>query len=107
EAATGGVQFAPSEPITCDEAIMGNDEVDPTLDPTAHVHPVYVIHDSADLHKILLGKCLPVDFAVKPSGLDCTDTQVADLGTAKTGANFPSLAIDKAGNLFAVWEQQA
>src|SRR4029077_680958 len=25
--------------------------------------------------------------------------------TAKTGANFPTLAIDKAGNLYAVWEQ--
>src|SRR2546422_711995 len=49
-----------------------------------------------------------------PSGLSCKDLPVATLGTipaggrcptAKTGANFPSLAIDRAGSLYAVWEQ--
>ncbi len=41
-----------------------------------------------------------------PSGLNCVDLPVADLGsTNKTGANFPTMAIDKAGNLYAVWEQ--
>jgi len=41
-----------------------------------------------------------------PSGLNCVDLPVADLGTgARTGGNFPTMAIDKAGNLYAVWEQ--
>jgi hypothetical protein len=41
-----------------------------------------------------------------PSGLNCTDILVADLGAGvKTGADFPTMAIDKAGNLYAVWEQ--
>src|SRR5207244_2007861 len=26
-------------------------------------------------------------------------------GTVRTGGNFPTLAIDRAGNLYAVWEQ--
>src|SRR5207237_5687171 len=38
--------------------------------------------------------------------LNCTDLLVADLGASqKTGANFPTMAIDNAGNLYAVWEQ--
>src|SRR5207247_9758195 len=37
---------------------------------------------------------------------NCVDLPVANLGsTNKTGANFPTMAIDKAGNLYAVWEQ--
>jgi len=31
---------------------------------------------------------------------------VANLGSSnKTGANFPTMAIDKGGNLYAAWEQ--
>jgi hypothetical protein len=39
--------------------------------------------------------------------LNCTNILVAELGAtgAKTGANFPTMAIDKSGNLYAVWEQ--
>jgi len=38
--------------------------------------------------------------------LNCVDLPVADLGPGqRTGGNFPSLAIDRAGNLYAVWEQ--
>jgi hypothetical protein len=43
-----------------------------------------------------------------PSGLNCVDLPVADLGapgTVKTGGNFPAMTIDRAGNLYAVWEQ--
>src|SRR5437016_2117931 len=40
------------------------------------------------------------------SGLNCVDLPVADLGSNnKAGANFPTTAIDKAGNVYAVWEQ--
>src|SRR5207248_1440432 len=62
--------------------------------------------------RILIGRCFPVAFGPPipnvsdPSGLNCVDLPVADLGsTNKTGANFPTMAIDKAGNLYAVWSQ--
>ena len=127
--ATAGIQFAPANKITaagsCDEGIMGNNEISPiattlgqpngtggfaTL-PAAVKH-VFVLHDNAQLNKILVGRCFPVDFGAPvanmtdPSGLNCTDIQVADLGAnTKTGGDFPTMAIDKAGNLYAVWEQ--
>jgi hypothetical protein len=119
---TAGIQFGPakkvSAPLSCDEGIMGNNEVSPvatTKDGApAPVKHVYVIHDDATFSRILIGRCFPVPFGTDPSGLSCKDLPVATLGTiptggscptAKTGANFPSLAIDKAGNLYAVWEQ--
>lgn len=129
--ALAGIQFGPANQITpalqsCDEAIMGNNEVSPiattlgqpnglggyaTL-PTPVKH-VYVIHDDATLHKILIARCFPVAFGAPaianvqdPSGLNCTDILVADLGpNQKTGGDFPTMAIDKAGNLYVVWEQ--
>ena len=122
--ATAGIEFGPakkvSAPLSCDEGIMGNDEVSPvatTKDMPAGSTPVkhvFVIHDDATFSRILIGRCFPVPFTSDPSGLSCRDLPVATLGTipaggscptAKTGANFPSLAIDKAGNLYAVWSQ--
>ena len=127
--ATAGIEFGPANHITadlsCDEAIMGNNELSPVATtlgqpdgvggfatlPAAVKH-VFVIHDNAQLNKILVGRCFPVAFGAPvanvsdPTGLNCTDTLVADLGSnAKTGGNFPTMAIDKAGNLYAVWEQ--
>jgi len=127
--ATAGIQFGPANKVTanlsCDEAIMGNNEISPVATtlgqpngvggyatlPTPVKH-VYVIHDNAQLNTIRIGRCFPVAFGPPvanvsdPSGLNCTDLLVTDLGpNAKTGANFPTMAIDKAGNLYAVWEQ--
>jgi hypothetical protein len=133
--ATAGIQFGPgskvSAPLSCDEGIMGNDEVSPVATKTGKRNPgpttlavpvkhVYVIHDDATFSRISIGRCFPVLFGAPvanvsdPSGLNCDDLPVATLGTipsggtcptAKTGANFPTLAIDKSGNLYAVWEQ--
>ncbi len=126
---TAGIQFGPPNRITglngCDEAIMGNIEVSPiattlgqpngvggfaTL-PTPVKH-AFVVHDNAALNKILMARCFPVAFGLPvanvsdPSGLNCTDFPVADLGpNAKTGGDFPTMAIDNAGNLYAVWEE--
>src|SRR5438046_2032477 len=79
--------------------------------PTPVKH-VFVIHDDALLNRILIGRCFPVAFGPPvpnvsdPSGLNCVDLPVANLGSSnKTGANFPTMAIDKGGNLYAVWEQ--
>jgi len=127
--ATAGIQFGPanqvSNPLGCDEGIMGNNEVSPVATtlgqpdggggfvtlPTPVKH-LFVIHDDALLNRILIGRCFPVAFGPAvpnvsdPSGLNCVDLPVANLGsTNKTGANFPSMAIDKAGNLYAVWAQ--
>lgn len=128
--ATAGVEFGPANHVTavgsCDEAIMGNNELSPVAttlgQPTgtpgvyatlaSPVKHIFVIHDNAALNKILIGRCFPVPFGPPvanvsdPSGLNCTDLPVADLGASvKVGANFPSMAIDKAGNLYAVWNQ--
>jgi len=127
---TGGIEFGPpnriTPPTSCDEGIMGNDEVSPVATttgqpngsggfvtlPTAVKH-IYVIHDDSALHQIRLGRCFPVAFGAPmanvsdPSGLNCTDILVRELGATgvKTGGDFPTLAIDKAGNLYTVWEQ--
>lgn len=125
---SAGIQFAPaakvSDPLGCAEGIMGNNEVSPVATTTgqplgagkfatlsAPVKHVYVIHDDALFHQILIGRCFPVPFGPPvpnvsdPSGLNCTDLPVASLGSDKTGGSFPTMAIDKAGNLYAVWEQ--
>ncbi|HKP93568.1 MAG TPA: hypothetical protein VJS88_06700, partial [Chthoniobacterales bacterium] len=126
---TAGIEFGPANKITavgsCDEAIMGNNEISPIATSTGQpdgaggyatlataVKHIYVIHDNALLNKILIGRCFPVAFGAPvanvsdPSGLNCTDLLVADLGTStKTGGSFPTMAIDKAGNLYAVWEE--
>src|SRR5947208_6423924 len=127
--ATAGIQFGPanlvSNPLGCDEGIMGNNEVSPVATtlgqptgggqfavlPTPVKH-VFVIHDDALLNRILIGRCFPVSFGPPvpnvsdPSGLDCVDLPVADLGSqVRTGGNFPTMAIDNAGNLYAIWEQ--
>src|SRR5260370_19599610 len=106
---------------------MGNDEWRPVATragqplvgggfftlPTPVKH-IYVIHDDATFSKIAIGRCFPVAFGTQmpnvsdPSGLNCVNLPVADLGapgTVKTGGNFPTMAIDRAGNLYAVWEQ--
>src|SRR5207245_1053407 len=78
---------------------------------TTAVRHVYVIHDDATLTKIAIGRCFPVAFGAPvvnvsdPSGLNCDNLPVASFPGFKTGANFPTMAIDKSGNLYAVWEQ--
>ena len=126
--ASAGIEFGPRNPVsglaTCNEAIMGNNEVSPVATTLgqpitantfailpAPVKHVFVIHDNGALNQIWIGRCFPVAFGPAvpnvsdPSGLNCTDIKVSDLGAVRTGANFPSMAIDKAGNLYAVWAQ--
>ena len=128
--ATAGLQFGPpnriTQPGSCDEGIMGNVEVSPVATATGQitngqptrlstpVRHVYVIHDDGGLSRILIARCFPVAVGAPianvsdPSGTNCTDLPVANLGdpsAVRTGGNFPSLAIDRAGNLYAVWEQ--
>ncbi len=105
--ATAGLQFGPADKITqpgsCDEGIMGNDEVSPVATRTGEVvsghattlttavRHVYVIHDDGSLSKILIARCFPVAFGAPvtnvsdPSGLNCTDLPVANLGAGASG----------------------
>ena len=127
--ATAGIEFGPANKITpdlsCDEGIMGNDEISPVATTTGQpnglggftqlaspVKHIFVVHDNTALNQVRIGRCFPVAFGLPttnvsdPSGLNCTDLLVADLGAnAKTGGSFPTMAIDKSGNLYAVWEQ--
>jgi hypothetical protein len=80
---SAGVEFGPASKVTpdvsCDEGIMGNNEVSPvatrtgkrvngqpTTLPSAVKH-VFVIHDDASLTKILIGRCFPVAFGPAPT----------------------------------------
>jgi hypothetical protein len=127
--ATAGIEFGPANqvtsPFSCGEGLPGNVEISPvatrlgqpdgaggfvTLDsPVKHT---YVIHDDGPYHQVRMGRCFPVAFGQAvpnvsdPSGLNCTDLLVADLGgSTKVGATWLTTAIDKAGNIYAVWQQ--
>jgi hypothetical protein len=107
--ALAGLQFGPAKQITqrlsCDEGIMGNVEVSPAT------HHVFVIHDNALFNSVSVARCAAVAFGPPvpgvsdPSGLECVDLPVASLQDFRAGANFPSLAVDSKGNLYAVWQQ--
>src|SRR5438876_3770577 len=118
--ATAGIQFGPpnkvSNPLGCDEGIMGNNEVSPVATtlgqpngsggfvtlPTPVKH-IFVVHDDALLNRILIVRCFPVAFGPPipsvsdPSGLNCVDLPVVDLGSSyKTGRNSPTVAMHNA-----------
>jgi hypothetical protein len=85
--ATAGIQFGPanqvSNPLGCDEGIMGNNEVSPVATtlgqptgggqfavlPTPVKH-VFVVHDDALLNRILIGRCFPVAFGPPVPNVD-------------------------------------
>jgi hypothetical protein len=104
--ATAGVEFGPlqtlNQPCDGNEGIMGNDEV--------FTYPnfkrAFVIHDNDPLNQIRAARCDLVAFTASPTGYaNCSDRLISSFPTGITGANFPTLAIDRAGNLLAVWEQ--
>jgi hypothetical protein len=93
----------PTDP--CNEGIMGNDEVF----NYGGLRRVFVIHDNDALNQIRMGRCDIVPFLQSPDGTgyaNCLDKRIADLGSDQvTGGDFPTLAVDRAGDLIAVWEQ--
>jgi hypothetical protein len=102
--AAAGLEFAPVQVLAtrCDEGIMGNDEVF----TYGGVTKAFVIHDNDSLTQIRMARCDLVDFTVSATGYaNCVDTPISTFPNARTGANFPTLTIDRAGNLFTVWEQ--
>lgn len=103
---TAGVEFGPPQTVSCDEGIMGNDEMH-DYGATNGGLKVYVIHDNAALTAISVGRCDVVGIsAAQPTGLDnCVDNLVSSFPGSVTGGNFPTMSVDSAGNLYAVWEQ--
>jgi hypothetical protein len=112
---TTGVQYGTALPLSCDEGIMGNDEVF-DYGVGAGGAFFYDVHDNAALNKILVVKCsIGAETLTNATGLTaCADLLVADFsGTpaydprcpCKTGGNFPTMAVDNQGNLFTVWEE--
>ncbi|MDQ2742365.1 MAG: hypothetical protein M3Z66_08725, partial [Chloroflexota bacterium] len=102
-AATAGTQFGPSQVVSCDEGIMGNDEFHNYPD---HGKRIFVIHDNAAFNSISMGRCDVVDATVSPTGLrNCVDVLISSFPNGRTGGSFATMTIDRAGNLYAIWEQ--
>jgi hypothetical protein len=105
--ADAGLVFGPAQTLNlpCDgnEGIMGNDEVH-TYGSTTRV---FAMHNNDALNQIRMARCdiVPVS-ATTPSGYaNCLDKPIFSDVTTVNGGDFPTLAIDRAGNLIAVWEQ--
>jgi hypothetical protein len=99
-----GVQYGPVQIINqpCNEGIMGNVEIS----SAGGIKRAYVVHDNQNLDSILVGRCDLVAFTVSTTGYaNCQDVVVTHFPGFITGANFPTMAIDRAGNIFIVWEQ--
>lgn len=108
--ASAGLAFAPSQVVSCDEGIMGNNENYTYGTGGGAVTRVFDIHDNAALDSISMVRCdvVPIGATASatPTGFaNCVDTLISSFPGELTGANFPTLAIDKSGNLLAVWEQ--
>lgn len=130
---SAGNTFGPAQTVSCDEGIMGNDEFFnyPANSTGLHVGPrIFVIHDNAAFSSVSMGRCdvtgPPVPASTTPGDLlgilstggtglsNCSDNLVSAFTsdgtpsgtqTGITGGNFPTMAIDSAGNLYAFWEQ--
>ena len=82
---------------------MGNDEVF----TYGSVKRAFVMHNNDALNQIRMARCDIVPFSLAaPTGyINCIDRPIfSDVNTVN-GGDFPTLTIDRAGNLFAVWEQ--
>jgi hypothetical protein len=111
---TAGIQFSPSQVISCNEGIMGNDvffNYPCTQGPNCHggnSPEVFVVHDDTAFGKISVGRCdvVPESATNLPGLQNCVDTVVSDFtGVGVTGGNFPTISVDSSGGLFAVWER--
>ena len=103
--ALAGVQFAPSQALSCDEGIMGNDEFFNYKDTGKRV---FVIHDNNAFNSISMARCDVIPFVPSTTGLgNCVNVLISSFPYAKTGTNFPTMTVDKAGHLFAIWGQEA
>jgi len=116
----------PSTRVTLDEGLPGNLAVDDNPG-SPHQHSVYALHSSADLGGVVLTRCdgggattaaaaqaycLDPTAATAPFGISSHWSDHVVVNTDNNGAqthivanNFTTLAIDTAGNLYALWAQ--
>jgi hypothetical protein len=102
---TAGIQFTNARELSCDEGIMGNDE---TFTYRGGHSEFFVIHDNNALNSVSVVRCdiVAPSPPLNNQGLaNCADHRVTSFPHFRTGANFPTMAVDTAGNLYAVWEQ--
>ncbi|MDQ6708991.1 MAG: hypothetical protein M3Z11_00395 [Candidatus Dormibacteraeota bacterium] len=102
--ASAGLVFGAPQVLTraCDEGIMGNDEVF----SYGAVKRAFVMHNNDALNQIRMARCDIVDYTVSPTGYaNCVDALVYGNPSTVNGGDFPTMTIDHAGNLFAVWEE--
>ena len=103
--ATAGVQFAPAQALSCDEGIMGNDEV---YDYGANGgQKVFVVHDNSAFTSVSMARCDVVGVSnITPTGVaNCQDKVISSFPGSVTGGSFATMSVDSHGNLYAVWEQ--
>jgi hypothetical protein len=102
---TAGLVFGAPQVLTqgCDEGIMGNDEVF----TYGSVRRVFVMHNNDALNQIRMARCdIVAVTSLSPTGYaNCIDKAISSDVNTVNGGDFPTLTIDRAGNLFAVWEQ--
>ena len=101
---SAGLLFGAPQILTqgCDEGIMGNDEVF----TYGSVKRAFVMHNNDALNQIRMARCDIVPVTVSLTGYaNCVDQLVYENAATVNGGDFPTLTIDRAGNLFAVWEQ--
>ncbi|MBJ7607842.1 MAG: hypothetical protein JF887_00210 [Candidatus Dormibacteraeota bacterium] len=98
-----GVNFGPSQTVTCDEGIMGNNEFYRYKDGAR----VFVVHDNAAFNSVSMGRCDEVGASVtNPTGyVNCQDKLISSFPGSVTGGSFATMSVDRKGNLYAVWEQ--
>jgi hypothetical protein len=82
---------------------MGNDEVF----TYGSVKRVFVMHNNDALNEIRMARCdiVPVTALTLSGYANCVDKPIFSDEHTVNGGDFPTLTIDRAGNLFAVWEQ--
>lgn len=104
--ATAGIQYTNSLALSCDEGIMGNDEVF-DYGVAGGGQKFYDVHDNAALTSISVVRCdIVAQSVTNTQGLtNCADHLVSSFPGSVTGANFPTMTVDNHGNLFTVWEQ--
>jgi hypothetical protein len=102
---TAGLVFGAPQVLTqaCDEGIMGNDEVH----AYGSVKRVFAIHNNDALNQIRMARCdIVAVTAATPTGYArCVDSLIFGDSSTVNGGDFPTLTIDRAGNLLALWEQ--
>jgi hypothetical protein len=123
-AAAGAPCPGPPAVISSDEGIPGNIVVD-NVPGSTHQHTVYAIHTNGAGTGVIVSRCSgkPGDATAAQVAADCTDpTQVDPSDTAHVNVNwhdtdvrkpgpyltgnlFAAIAIDTAGNLYAVWSE--